>query len=300
MRGNGYIRYDAVLVSTVTTSDARLVLSSEEGGELKLGFISLMPADTFNGHGLRRDIVEKLRDMHPTFLRFPGGCIVEGITPDTAMRFHNVIGPVWERPGHLLMWHYRTYNGIGYHEYLQLCEDIGMEPLYVFNCGMTCQARCEVYFEGEELQAMIQDTLDAIEYAVGPADSEMGRLRAAAGHPEPFRMNYVEIGNENHGAGYEERYMLCYNAIRERYPWMKFVANTHVEEHGLPADIVDEHYYATAEFFAENIHIYDSYDRNGPGVFLGEFAVLRGAVGQLYAALGEGCSWSAWSATRTS
>lgn len=288
VRGNGYIRYDAVLVSGVTTSDARLVLSTEEGGDVKLGFISLMPADTFNGHGLRRDIVEKLRDMHPTFLRFPGGCIVEGITPDTAMRFHNVIGPVWERPGHLLMWHYRTYNGIGFHEYLQLCEDLGMEPLYVFNCGMTCQARCEVYFEGDELQEMIQDTLDAIEYAVGPADSPMGRLRAEAGHPEPFRMNYVEIGNENHGPGYEERYMLCYNAIRERYPWMKFVANTHVEKHGLPADIVDEHYYATAEYFAENIHMYDSYDRNGPGVFLGEFAVLRGAVGQLYAALGEG------------
>lgn len=180
VRGNGYIRYDAVLISNVTTSDAKLVLSAVDGGDVKLGFISLMPTDTFNGHGLRRDIVEKLRDMHPTFLALPGGCIVEGFTPDTAMRFHNVIGPVWERPGHLLMWHYRTYNGIGFHEYLQLCEDLDMEPLYVFNCGMTCQARCEVYFEGEELQSMIQDTLDAIEYAVGPADSEMGRLRAAA------------------------------------------------------------------------------------------------------------------------
>ena len=138
---------------------------------------------------------------------------------------------------------------------LSLIHILDMEPLYVFNCGMTCQARCEVYFEGEELQSMIQDTLDAIEYAVGPADSEMGRLRAAAGHPEPFRMNYVEIGNENHGPGYEERYLLCYHAIKERYPWMKFVANTHVEEHGLPVDIVDEHYYATAEYFAENLSL---------------------------------------------
>ncbi len=287
LRGSGYIRYDATLIAAATTGSARFVLSAADGGALKLGFISLMPADTYNGHGLRRDIVEKLRDMHPTFLRFPGGCIVEGITSDTAMRFHNVIGPVWERPGHLLMWHYRTYNGIGFHEYLQLCEDLDMEPLYVFNCGMTCQARKEIYFEGEELQSMIQDTLDAIEYATGPADSEMGKLRAQAGHPAPFRMNMVEIGNENHGPGYEERYMLCYNAIRERYPWIKFVANYHVEQHGLPADIVDEHYYATAEFFAENIHMYDSYDRGGPGVFLGEFSVLRGPVGKLYAALGE-------------
>ena len=287
LTGSGFIRYDAVMIASATTGSGRLVLSAEKGGHLKLGFISLMPADTFNGHGLRRDIVEKLRDMHPTFLRFPGGCIVEGITSDTAMRFHNVIGPVWERPGHLLMWHYRTYNGIGFHEYLQLCEDLNMEPLYVFNCGMTCQARKEIYFEGEELQSMIQDTLDAIEYAVGPADSEMGKLRAAAGHPAPFRMNYVEIGNENHGPGYEERYMLCYNAVHEKYPWIKFIANNHVERNGLPADIVDEHYYATAEYFAENIHIYDGYDRKGPGVFLGEFSVLRGPVGQLYAALGE-------------
>ena len=287
LTGSGFIRYDATLIASATTGSGRFVLSAAEGGHLKLGFISLMPADTFNGHGLRRDIVEKLRDMHPTFLRFPGGCIVEGITSDTAMRFHNVIGPVWERPGHLLMWHYRTYNGIGFHEYLQLCEDLNMEPLYVCNCGMTCQARKEIYFEGEELESMIQDTLDAIEYAVGPADSEMGRLRAAAGHPAPFRMNYVEIGNENHGPGYEERYMLVLNAIKARYPWIKFIANYHVEDHDLPADIVDEHYYATAEYFAENIHAYDDYDRRRPGIFLGEFSVLRGPVGKLYAALGE-------------
>ena len=111
------------------------------------------------------------------------------------MYFRNTVGPVWERPGHLLMWHYRTYNGLGFHEYLQLCEDLDMEPLYVFNCGMTCQARNSVLMEGQALEDMIQDTLDAIEYAVGSADTKWGRLRAQMGHSEPFKLNY--LGEEN-------------------------------------------------------------------------------------------------------
>lgn len=131
--------------------------------------------------------MEKLKALNPRFLRFPGGCIVEGFSPETAMRFRNVIGPVWERPGHQLMWHYRSYNGLGFHEYLQLCEDLDMEPLYVCNCGMTCQGRAPVLFEGEELEDMLQDTLDAIEYAVGGKDTVWGSLRAQMSHPEPFR-----------------------------------------------------------------------------------------------------------------
>ncbi|QHQ63556.1 alpha-L-arabinofuranosidase [Anaerocolumna sedimenticola] len=285
--GNGYIRYDGIFTSLKDTRNARLVITAREGGKIKLGFISLMPADTYNGHGLRIDLVEKLRELHPRFLRFPGGCIVEGFTPLTAMRFRNTVGPVWERPGHLLMWHYRSYIGLGFHEYLQLCEDLDLEPLYVFNCGMTCQARCSVLMEDKELDDMIQDTLDAIEYAIGPEDSKWGSLRAKMGHPSPFKMNFMEIGNENSGTGYEERYELCYHTIREKYPHIKFIANTHVEEKGLAADIVDEHFYNTAEYFAENIHFYDNYDRKGPEIFVGEFAVVRGYAGQHYAALGE-------------
>ncbi|MDF2941898.1 MAG: Alpha-L-arabinofuranosidase [Herbinix sp.] len=285
--GNGFVRYDTEFTAIRTTGNAIFVMTCPNGGKIKLGFTSLMPADTYNGHGLRRDLVEKLRDMHPTFLRFPGGCIVEGFTPSTAMRFKNIIGPVWERPGHLLMWHYRTSNGLGYHEYLQLCEDLMLEPLYVFNCGMTCQARNSVLMEGQELEEMIQDTLDAIEYAIAPADSKWGKIRADMGHPEPYKMNYVEIGNENWGPDYEERYLKCYKIIKEKYPWMIFVANHHVEEKGFPVDIVDEHYYDSVEYFAENIGFYDNYDRKGPNIFLGELAVLRGPVGQLYAAIGE-------------
>lgn len=287
INGEGYRRYDATFLASRTTGKARFVITSRSGGRISLGFTSLMPASTYLGHGLRNDLVMKLRDMHPTFLRFPGGCIVEGFTPSTAMRFKNTIGPVWERPSHLLMWHYRTTNGLGFHEYLQLCEDIDLEPLYVFNCGMTCQARNSVLMEGDDLEEMLQDTLDAIEYAVAPADSKWGKVRALMGHPEPFKMNYVEIGNENWGKDYEERYLRCYNLLKDRYPWIKIVANSHVESKNLPVDIVDEHYYDSVEYFAENIHFYDDYDRKGPNIFLGELAVLRGPVGQLYAALGE-------------
>lgn len=282
-----YIRYDAILTAEADSRDACLEICCPEGGRMKFGFMSLMPAETYMGHGLRKDIVEMIAALKPKFLRFPGGCIVEGFSPATAMRFRNTVGPVWERPSQLLMWHYTTSNGLGFHEYLQLCEDLDMEPLYVFNCGMTCQARKAVLMEGDELEDMIRDTLDALEYALGPADSKWGSLRAKMGHPAPFRMNYMEIGNENFGPDYEERYLKCYEAIRSRYPWIKFVANTHVEHKGLPVDIVDEHFYNTAEYFAENINFYDSYDRNGPKIFLGEVSVVRGYVAQLYGALGE-------------
>lgn len=283
----GYIRYDRILTASEDSVDARLVITCPEGGCIKFGFISLMPRDTFLGHGLRIDLVEKLRDLNPGFLRFPGGCVVEGITSSTAMRFRNMVGPVWERPSHLLMWHYHTYNGLGFHEFLQLCEDLNMEPLYVLNCGMTCQARCPVLMEGDALEEMIQDALDALEYATGPENSKWGMLRSQMGHPAPFKINYVEIGNENSGTDYESRYLECYRRIKQKYPHIACIANAHVEDSGLPADMVDEHFYNTAEYFAENIHYYDSYDRGKPDIFLGELAVVRGYAGQLYGALGE-------------
>ncbi len=285
--GKGYVRYDATFVAARDADGGKFRITCPKGGKVTFGFMSLMPADTYNGHGLRKDLVEMLKGINPSFLRFPGGCIVEGFSPETAMLFKNVVGPVWERPGHQLMWHYRTTNGLGYHEFLQLCEDMEIEPLYVFNCGMTCQGRCPVFFEGEEFDVFVQDLLDALEYAVGPADSKWGRLRAQMGHPEPFKMNYLEIGNENNGPEYEKRYEFFYKLLREKYPNICLISNTHVEESGLETDIVDEHYYSTAEYFAEKLDFYDGYDRKGPGVFLGELAVVRGWVGQLYAALGE-------------
>jgi len=285
-----FCRYDAAFAGVTEDKNARLVLKSCCGGEVKFGFTSLMPADTYNGHGMRKDLMEILKGMNPKFLRFPGGCIVEGFTYETAMRFSNTIGPVWERPSHILMWHYRTTNGLGYHEYLQICEDLGLEPMYVFNCGLTCQGRAPELFEGEELQKLLQEAIDAIEYATAPADSKWGKVRAAAGHPEPFKMTYVEIGNENSGEVYNVRYKMCYDELKARFPFIKYISNTHTERDGLPTEVADEHFYNTTEFFAENLHMYDNYPRTaegGPEIFVGEFAVTQGATGQLYAALGE-------------
>ena len=286
--GQEYTRYDMKLTAAEDCHEAQLTISCKEGGEILLGFISLMPDNTYMGHGLRTDLVEKLKGMSPKFMRFPGGCIVEGTTPSTAMRFRDTVGPAWERPSKLFLWHYRSTLGLGFHEYLQLCEDLGMEPMYVCNCGMTCQGRKSVLLEGEALDEMVQDTLDAIEYAIGSKESKWGRLRASMGHPDPFKMTYLEIGNENWGPDYEKRYNMIYKKVKELYPQIKTIANEHVEKNGCPAECVDEHFYNTTEFFAERVNYYDDYDRKGPKIFVGEVAVNEGNyMGQLYAALGE-------------
>lgn len=286
--GREYTRYDMKLTAAEDCHEAQLTISCKEGGEILLGFISLMPDNTYMGHGLRTDLVEKIKGMSPKFMRFPGGCIVEGTTPSTAMRFRDTVGPAWERPSKLFLWHYRSTLGLGFHEYLQLCEDLGMEPMYVCNCGMTCQGRKSVLLEGEALDEMVQDTLDAIEYAIGSKESKWGRLRASMGHPEPFKMTYLEIGNENWGPDYEKRYNMIYKKVKKLYPQIKTIANEHVEKNGCPAECVDEHFYNTTEFFAERVNYYDDYDRKGPKIFVGEVAVNEGNyMGQLYAALGE-------------
>lgn len=282
-----FARYETSFLPNATTQDARFVITAPDGGEVLFGFTSLMPEDTFLGHGLRRDLAEKLAAMHPGFLRFPGGCVVEGMSVSTATRFAETVGPVWERPGHINVWGYRSTDGLGYHEYLQLCEDLHAEPLYVCNCGMTCQGRQGAPMEGEDLDEMLQDALDAVEYAVGPTDSRWGALRAEMGHPEPFPLRYFEIGNENHGPAYLERYEMFRKALLERYPQLIIIANTHVERDGLPLDIADEHFYNPTDWFANHADHYDDYDRSGPEIFVGEFAVTSGPMRTLYPAIGE-------------
>lgn len=283
----GYIRYDAVLEPKKTDKKARFVISAPNGGRMKLGFISLMPEDTYKGHGLRKDLCEKLENIHPAFLRFPGGCIVEGFSRSTVQRFKRMAGPVWERPGVLNLWGYRSTEGLGFHEYLQLCEDMGVDALYVCNCGMTCQARNCILLDEEEIEDLLDDVMCALEYAMGDKTSEWGALRAGMGHPEPFAIKYLEIGNENNGKDYEARYERFRKVITEKYPELIIVANTHVEEAGLPLDIADEHFYDKPEWFAANTNYYDKYDRKGPHIFVGEFAVVAGDIRTLYAALGE-------------
>ena len=223
--------------------------------------------------------------MHPSFLRFPGGCIVEGFTLETAMFFCNTVGPVWERPSHWLLWHYRTTNGLGFHEYLQLCEDLKLSALYVCNCGMTCQGRGPYYFNEAQMQFAINDTLNALEYALGSSQTHWGSLRAKMGHPEPFSLKYLEIGNENSGTEYEACFNRIREAVLERYPQIIIVSNTRSET--IKTDIVDDHYYNMPEFFAENIDIYDDYSRKNPNIFVGEFAVNQTYEGQLRAAISE-------------
>ena len=287
IEGDAWKRYDLEYRAGSDGGNLKLVMACPGGGKLGIGFVSLMPLNTFMGHGLRCDIAGKLKGLKPKFFRFPGGCIVEGFTPSTMWRFADTVGPVWERPGKLLMWHYRTYDGVGFHEYLQFCEDLDMEPLYVCNCGMTCQARKSVLLEGSAFDETLEDLMNAIEYAVGDKDTKWGSLRARMGHPEPFRLNYIEIGNENWGEAYEKRYEIFYRAIKDKYPHICCIADSHLEEKGQEVQIVDEHYYDTAEWFAENTEKFDSYDRSGPEIFLGEVAVVRGYVGELYGALGE-------------
>lgn len=276
------------LVSNGTCHEIRTVITCGSDAEIRFGFTSLLPEDTFCGHGLRKDIVEALMATHPKFLRYPGGCIVEGMSLETAMRFSNTIGEQWERPSHNLMWHYRTTNGFGYHEFLQLCEDTGMAPLYVCNVGMSCQARVSELFDDETVDEFLQEALGALEYALGPAESRYGAMRAAAGHPEPFSMKYFEIGNENHGPEYNERYEKFYNTLKEAYPDVIYISNTHTEEQGLPTEMADEHYYSAPEFFMENDNRFDSYDRGGPEIFLGEYAVNGGnTIASMECALAE-------------
>ncbi len=287
LQGSGFVRYELSFAADRTDGKARFCLSVKEGGQMVLGYISLMPADTYCGHGLRRDLCQKLEDLHPAFLRFPGGCIVEGFSRSTVTRFRNMVGPVWERPTLLDLWGYNATQGLGFHEYLQLCEDLGADALYVCNCGMTCQVRAGVLMDDGVMEELLEDTLCALEYALGGADTVWGFLRASMGHPEPFRLRYLEIGNENNGPEYEARYARFRNRILEKYPDLIIVANTHVEKSGLPLDIADEHFYDRAEWFAENTRYYDGYDRKGPGIFVGEFAVVAGAIRTLYAAVAE-------------
>jgi hypothetical protein len=240
------------------------------------------PAKTWKNHGLRPDLCEMLVGLKPSFVRFPGGCWVEG--DDMAHMYHwkNTIGEFWHRQPLWNIWRYWATHGLGYHEYLQMCEDLGAEPLFVINVGMSHREVIPM----DQMGQWVQDALDAIEYANGPTDSIWGGLRARNGHPEPFGLKYIEIGNENGGPPYQERYVLFHDAIRARYPKMTIIADQPTRQR--PCDIVDEHYYSNPEFFMQQADRYDKYDRNGPKIYVGEYAVTLGCgQGNLRGAIGE-------------
>ncbi len=283
--------YQVALTSNATDPKARLVLSASQPGTLWMDMVSLFPHKTFKDrpNGMRLDLAEMLANLHPAFMRFPGGCWVEGEILENAVRWKRSIGDLAQRRNQWNLWNYFSPNGLGFQEYLQLCEDLGAEPLFVINCGMSHKEQREQPKTVEGVDEYVQDALDAIEYANGPADSKWGSLRAKAGHPAPFNLKYMEIGNENGGPAYHERYALFYDAIKAKYPQMKLIANLwNGKPTNRPIEIIDEHYYNNPEFFINNAKRYDSYDRKGEKIYVGEYAVTQNVGrGNLRAAVGE-------------
>jgi alpha-L-arabinofuranosidase len=282
--GWGY--YSAKLKASSSDPRAHLELSAKGFGQLYLDMISLMPDQTWKNHGLRVDLAEALDALNPAFLRFPGGCWVEGDDFAHMNRWKNTIGNIDTRTPLWNIWGYNATNSLGYHEYLQLAEDLGAEPLFCINAGISHKEVVPM----DQMGQWVQDALDAIEYANGPVTSVWGSLRAKNGHPAPFNLKYLEIGNENGMAPYAERWALFTKAIHEKYPDIRLIANEwaggHPEEP--KPEIVDEHYYNNPDWFIWNANKYDSYDRKGPKIFVGEYAVTRETgKGNLRGAIGE-------------
>ncbi len=278
--------HELQLAASGGDAKAKLELAGEGRGVLFLDMVSLLPDRTWKNHGLRADIAQSLDGLHPSFMRFPGGCWVEGDDFAHMNHWKNTIGNIDTRTPLWNIWGYNATHGLGFHEYLQLAEDLGAEPLFCINVGMSHKESIPL----DRMAQWVQDALDAVEYANGPTDSVWGAMRARAGHPAPFHLKYMEIGNENGGATYRERWPLFVNAIHARYPEIQFVADQW--QGGHPADpkpnIVDEHFYDTPEWFMRHATYFDHYDRNGPKIFVGEYAVTRDCgLGNLRGAIGE-------------
>jgi alpha-N-arabinofuranosidase len=292
----GWQKYTAVLHPSDTDPRARLAVLVVGQGTLDVDFVSLFPERTWKNRpgGLRQDMVQALADMHPGFMRFPGGCIVEGSVLSRRYQWKNTIGPIEDRKVLVNRWNYEFVHrptpdyyqsfGLGFYEYFQLCEDIGAQPLPVLNCGMACQFNSGELCPMDQLDTYIQDALDLIEFANGPQDSTWGSKRSAMGHPAPFNMRLLGIGNEQWGPQYFERYEKFAGALKAKHPEISLVSAAGPDPsdarfnlawarlRDLHADIIDEHSYARPDWFLSNTHRYDGYDRNGPKVFMGEYA----------------------------
>ncbi len=288
--------YETAITATDTCARARLKITFEGSGGIDMDMISLFPQDTWKGRkgGLRKDIVQLLYDLKPGFLRFPGGCIVEGRTLERRYQWKKTVGPVEQRELLVNRWntefrhrpapdYYQSF-GLGFYEYFLLSEDLGAEPLPILGCGIACQFNTGELVPLDELDSYVADALDLIEFANGDETTEWGKLRIAMGHPEPFGMKYIGIGNEQWGDVYIERYKVFEKAIKEKHPEIIIISGSgpfpdgDFFEYGwkelkkLNAEIIDEHYYRSPEWFRNNADRYDSYDRNGPKVFAGEYA----------------------------
>ena len=296
---NTWVKLTAKIKATADCADGRFALLTSHNGSILLDVVSLMPY-TWKGrkNGLRPDLAQLLADTKPTFLRFPGGCYVEGMYGyDNAFRWKSTIGPIEERPGHSnINWNYRSSDGLGYDEYLQLCEDLKADPMFVVNVGLGHNYTIPF----EDVDTLVQNTLDAIEYANGDETTEWGRRRIANGHTAPYNLKFIEVGNENGQpeakTEYSRRYAKFYEAIHTQYPDIVIIGN--VEAWGTdnpawtldsPVDLVDEHYYRSYQWMRNNYNKYDRYNRM-IGVYNGEYAANQGnygTYGNLNSALGE-------------
>ena len=295
-----WTKYQIILTSPLTMQKAGLRLFMEtRDAYVDLEHVSLFPTDTYNGHenGMRKDLAEALADLKPGIFRFPGGCIVEGTDLATRYNWKNSVGPVENRPLNENRWeytfthrffpdYYQSY-GLGFFEFFQLSEEIGAEPLPILSVGLACQFQNNdesAHVSLDELQPYIDDALDLIEFANGPVDSQWGGLRAQMGHPEPFGLKYLGIGNEQWDQTYPDHLKPFVEQIRAKHPEIKIVGSSGPDSEGskfdflwpemrkLGADLVDEHFYRPYEWFLAQGNRYDNYDRKGPKVFAGEYA----------------------------
>ena len=294
--GKGWQKYAAVFSPKRTVEKAKLQITFIGNGVVNMDMISLFPQDTWKGRkgGLRKDLVQKLYDLQPGFLRFPGGCIVEGRTLAERYQWKKTIGKVEDRENLINKWNngfahrltpdYWQSFGLGFFEYFQLSEDLGAEPLPILSCGMACQFNTAELVKMEDLDPYVQDALDLIEFANGDITTPWGKVRAEMGHLKPFNLKFIGVGNEQWGEDYIERYKVFEKAIHAKYPKITIVSGSGPSPDGeffeygwkelkkLNAQIVDEHYYNSPEWFLQNAARYDKYDRRGPKVFAGEYA----------------------------
>ncbi|KAI5001636.1 hypothetical protein ZWY2020_026286 [Hordeum vulgare] len=289
---SNWTKIELQLLAQGTCRSSRLELTTLNRGIIWLDQVSLMPSDTHKGHGFRKELISMLLDLRPRFLRFPGGCFVEGELLRNAFRWKETIGPWEQRPGHFGdVWHYWTDDGLGYYEFLQLAEDLGATPIWVVNIGISHHDKVNI----TDIAPLVEDILDSLEFAKGSAESKWGSVRSSMAHPEPFLVKYVALGNEDCVFNfYREHYLKFHTAIREAYPDIQMISNCDGSRVQLddPADLYDFHIYENISGVFLNKTKFDNVPRTGPKVFVSEYAAVEekpgdGGNGSLVASLAE-------------
>ena len=285
----------ATLTAENKAEKGELALEFDKTGTVLIDYVSLFPQATFKGrkNGQRADVAQMLVDLHPKFMRWPGGCIVEGATYENRVKWKETLGDPMTRRGEWDVWGYRATWGMGYHEFLQFCEDLGMDAMFVNNAGMSCSVRNgDFVSSNEDMDAVIQDFRDAIDYALAdPAKNPWAKRRAEAGHPKPFPLKYVEIGNENVGPEYVTHFNYIFKKLKAEYPQITFIntlGHTDPLLAQIPGDyMVDPHWYRDPNFFFNNNHLFDDAPRTHE-IYVGEYACNGGVgAGNLMAAISE-------------